>query len=105
MKTILRNVDDLFYSIEIADESGQRAMAYDFPEFEIHCFVLGHKACVKLTKEDIGVDNSIRIPADKLAFLPEGELKLRFIIGTDDPGYPDGTYTQTFVKDSGYYLK
>ena len=104
MKNIIKGKDDLYYSVNITDSEGQVLLPSDLHAFTMQFFTQNNGQYVEFDSSDL-VDNVLRVNAQYLLELPDGPLKVRFLISIADENYADGSYDITAERLTGYFLK
>ena len=104
MRNIYRHKDDLYYVINITDNNNNPLLVSDLHALKMQFFTSSTGKYIEYDKDDC-VDNILRINADDLADLPDGPLKVRFLISLADQNYTDGSYDISAERLTGYFLK
>lgn len=104
MKTIYKGQDDLFYVLDIKDEDGTQYLPSDLDTLIIRMYTRNPNEYAEFTKDDIK-DDVLYINADALSALPDGALKMKFLIGISDPNFTDGIFDSTAERLTGYFIK
>ncbi len=105
MKTIKRNHDDLIFRVQITDDDDNEYLLSDFDEFAVNVFTDDIDSAVNVDNTFIDSDNLIRIPANLLADLHDGIIRLQVMTALTDAFYPDGQLNESCVTDTCYFLK
>lgn len=105
MKNLLKGIDDLYYTVNITDSNNEPLIpATDLQAFSMGLYTSNDGPIVTYDKTDL-IDSVLHVSAQDLVSIPDGPLKIRFIISIQDDNYSDGNYTVSADRLSGYFLK
>ena len=106
MKNIFRNLDDLVYRLQLEDDTGNEFLLSDFSDFTIELFTDDINSAVMIDSSYIDPeDNLLRVPANVIAPLHDGIIRLKLHTAISDPEFPDNQFDQTNITDTCYFIK
>lgn len=104
MKTIYKGQDDLWWNVDVSGADGRKYLPTDLAVFDVRIFTTDLGKALEYGASDCG-EGLLRVPAEDLARLGDGPLRMKFLLGVSDSAWRDGKFDSTAVRNTGYFLK